>query len=77
MVSPDDPERDTVAKVTDYAEAGISEYWIVDPEAEMITVLALQGAGYATHGVFQRAEVATSALLAGFTADVSAVLDAS
>lgn len=77
VVSPDDPERDTVAKVADYAEAGIPEYWIVDPEAETITVLALQGAGYATHGVFQRGEVATSVLLAGFTADVSPVLDAS
>ena len=31
VVSPDDPARDLVAKRTDYAEAGIPEYWIVDP----------------------------------------------
>jgi hypothetical protein len=31
----------------------------------------------ATHGVFRRSDMATSVLLAGFTADVSAVLDAS
>jgi Uma2 family endonuclease len=77
VVSPDDPERDTVEKVADYAEAGIPEYWIVNPEEETVTVLSLQGEAYATHGVFRCGDVATSVLLAGFTADVSAVLDAS
>jgi Uma2 family endonuclease len=76
VVSPDDPERDTVEKVADYAEAGIPEYWIVNPEAETITVLSLQGAAYATHGVFRRGDVATSVLLTGFIAEVSAVFDA-
>jgi Uma2 family endonuclease len=77
VVSPDDPERDTVEKVADYAEAGIPEYWIVNPEDETITVLSLQGETYATHGIFRRGDVATSALLAGFTANVSTFLDAS
>jgi Uma2 family endonuclease len=77
VVSPDDPERDTVEKVADYAEASIPEYWIVDPEAETVTVLALQGAAYATHGVFRRGDVATSVLLSDFTAGVSAIFDAS
>lgn len=77
VVSPDDPERDTVEKVTDYAEAGIPEYWIVNPEAETITVLMLQGEAYATHGVFRRGESAGSLLLEGFSVDVNAVLDAS
>jgi Uma2 family endonuclease len=77
VVSPDDPERDTVEKVADYAEAGIPEYWIVNPEEETVTVLSLQGEAYATHGIFRRGDVAASVLLAGFTADVSAVLDAS
>jgi Uma2 family endonuclease len=77
VVSPDDPERDTVEKVADYAEAGIPEYWIVNPEDETVTVLSLQGEAYATHGVFRRGDVATSVLLAGFTADVSDILDAS
>lgn len=77
VVSPDEPERDTVEKVADYAEAGIPEYWIVNPEAETITVFALQSEGYATHGVFQRGDVATSALLGGFAVDVSSLLDAS
>jgi Uma2 family endonuclease len=76
VVSPDDPERDTVVKVADYAEAGIPEYWIVNPEDETITVLALQEAAYVAHGVFGRGEVASSLLLAGFAVEVSAVFDA-
>jgi Uma2 family endonuclease len=76
IVSPDDPERDTVEKVADYAEARIPEYWIVNPDAATITVLRLNGAAYVEHGVFGRGEMATSALLPGFSVDVSAALDA-
>jgi Uma2 family endonuclease len=77
IVSPDDPERDTIIKRADYAEAGIPEYWIVNPEDETITVLALGDDGYREHGVFRRGSVATSALLQGFALEVDAVLDAS
>lgn len=76
IVSPDKPERDTEDKPRDYAEAGISEYWIVNPVEETITVLALTGDAYATHGVFVRRSVATSLLLEGFAVEVDAVLDA-
>ena len=43
VVSPDDPERDTVVKRADYAEAGIPEYWSVNPLDETVTVLRQQG----------------------------------
>ena len=76
VVGPDAPERDRVDKRADYAEAGIPEYWIVDPRDETITVLALQGEAYAEHGVHARGDAAASALLEGFAADVSAVFDA-
>ncbi|MEI7643640.1 MAG: Uma2 family endonuclease [Chloroflexales bacterium] len=76
IVSPDDPERDLVEKVADYAEANIPEYWIVNPNTATISVLRLEGDAYVAHGVFGRGENATSALLPGFTVDVSAALDA-
>lgn len=76
IVSPDDPERDTKIKRADYAEAGIPEYWIVDPEDETISVLRLDGDSYAEHGTFHRNETATSALLQGFAVQVDAALDA-
>jgi len=74
--SPDDVERDTVVKRADYAEAGISEYWIVNPQEETITVLTLENGVYAAHGVFRRGETATSVLLTDFTVSVEAVCDA-
>jgi Uma2 family endonuclease len=76
VVSEDDPERDTVEKVKDYAEANVPEYWIVNPLDETITVLTLDGAAYRTHGMFGRGEQATSVLLDGFAIEVTTVFDA-
>jgi len=76
IVSPDNPSRDLVTKRNDYAEAGIPEYWIVNPLDETVTVLTLHGDAYLEHGVFGRGERAEGTLLAGFSADVSETLDA-
>ena len=75
VISPDDPGRDLVEKRADYAEAGIEEYWIADPRDETIRVLTLRGGQYVEDGVYARGGVATSPLLAGFTAEVSALFD--
>jgi Uma2 family endonuclease len=76
IVSPDAAERDTVTKRIDYAEAGIPEYWIVNPDEGTIMVLKLEGSAYIAHGVFHRGDTATSALLQGFAVSVDAVCDA-
>jgi Uma2 family endonuclease len=76
VVSSDEPERDLVAKCTDYAEARVPEYWIVNPQTETIHVLQLRGDVYEEAGVFRRVESATSTLLPEFTIAVSAVFDA-
>jgi Uma2 family endonuclease len=76
VVSADKPARDLVEKRGDYAEAGIPEYWIVNPETETITVLWLDDSAYAEHGVFGRGTEAGSALLPGFSVSVDAVFDA-
>ncbi len=75
VVSPKGRRRDLVQKPLDYAEAGIPEYWIVDPREETITVLALDGDAYTKHGVFERGGTATSPLLQGLEIDVDAVFD--
>lgn len=76
IVSPDKPKRDTEEKPLDYAEAGIPEYWIVNPLNETITVLVLEGEAYTDHGVFHRGDRATSRLLDNFSVSVDEVLDA-
>lgn len=72
--SASDRHRDLVEKRAEYAQAGIAEYWIVDPEEGRITVLALEGGAYVEHGVFARGQRATSRLLAGFSVDVTEAL---
>ena len=69
---PDSRERDYRNKRVDYAEGGVSEYWIVDPIDQCITVLALEGDQYVEHGVFKTGEFATSKLLERLEIDVSA-----
>ena len=76
IVSPDGPERDLVEKRADYAEAGIPEFWIVDPRHDTITVLTLRDGNYVEHGVFLRGQSATSPLLGGVAVDVAATFDA-
>jgi Uma2 family endonuclease len=76
VVSEDDPQRDTVTKRREYPEAGIPEYWIVDAQAERITVLSLERGAYREHGTFGRGAMATSAILPGDAIDVAAVFDA-
>ena len=75
IVSPDDPSRDLVVKRADYAEAAVSEYWIVDPRVETVTVLTLAGSACVEHGVFVRGDTVTSPLLDGVAADVTALFD--
>ena len=72
VVSPDDPKRDWEIKRLEYAEAGIPEYWIVDPRDNTISVLVLQGGAYVAR-TYGEGETAASELLDGFTAEVSAV----
>ncbi len=78
VVSPDKKSRlrDYELKKADYAQGGVPEYWIVDPQEQQITVLTLQGDAYAQHGIFRIGEIATSKLLEGFTVDVTAVFAA-
>ena len=64
------PLAEGLRVVSDYAEAGVHEYWIVNPLDETTTVLALAGGKYREHGVFRPGDRAKSALLAGFEVDV-------
>jgi Uma2 family endonuclease len=66
----DNRQLDYETKRTEYAKAGIPEYWIVDPLEKKITVLRMDGGQYAVHGEFREGEQATSLLLRGLTVNV-------
>ena len=76
VVSPDNPGRDIHDKRLDYAEAGIPEYWIVNPGDETATVLTLAADGYVEQGVYRRGAEARSVLLRDFSVAVANVFDA-
>lgn len=75
VISPDDPSRDTVVKRREYAQAGIPEYWLVDPASAEIAVLTLTHDRYEPHGLYGQGDTAVSALLPGFSVDVTALFD--
>jgi len=78
VVSPGEENRkhDYETKRKDYSEAGIAEYWIVDPMTEMITLLVLDGPAYRVHGEYRLGTIAASVLLPDFVVTVSDVFAA-
>jgi len=64
VVSPGDlnRERDYQAKRAQYERRGIPEYWLIDPEAQLITVLQLEGKQYSLVGEFSGSDRLRSAL---------------
>jgi Uma2 family endonuclease len=71
---PKDHKRDYEEKLTDYAEAKVAEYWIVDPHRQQVIVQRLDGEHYVVHGAFGRGQQASSVLLEGFGVDVTSLL---
>ena len=65
--------RDHQTKRADYAEAGIPEYWVIDPWEKKVVVLMLEGNGYSTHGEFSSGQSATSHILSGFSIATDAI----
>jgi len=67
IVSEDDPKRDRVTKVEEYASAGILEYWIIDPETKTVDVLRLSDDGvYQTAAHLGEKDTLTSPTFTGF-----------
>lgn len=73
VVSPNTRKTDREDKFLEYAQAGIQEYWLVDPEAEAIEVHALREQAYELFCRAGRAETARSRLLEGFQVGVDEV----
>jgi len=53
-------QRDYVDKRKQYVARGIPEYWIVDPQAEVVIVLALESGAYVEIGQFRGDEAIVS-----------------
>lgn len=75
VLSPSNWWVDRRTKFEFYAECGVQEYWIVDPEPAVrtIEVYQLAGGSYALMGKWGPGEVARSEVLAGFDVAVDDV----
>ena len=67
ILSPATAERDKIVKFELYAQHGVQEYWIVDPDARSITVFLLDGGEFEEVDTYSEGETLTSPMLAGFT----------
>jgi Uma2 family endonuclease len=66
VLSPSTQHTDRVEKLYEYAAAGVSEYWIADPEAETIEIYTLQTEEtYVLHAKANKGESVASRLLDG------------
>lgn len=77
VVSPDDPKRDKDTKRREYAQAGIPEYWLIEPTERTVTVFSrpAEADRYAVHGVFRVGERVESASLPGFGVEVGELFE--
>lgn len=62
-----DRNRDRVMKRGLYADAGIPEYWVVDPASDTITVLELSGAEYVERAELGRGDTLTTSAIPGLS----------
>jgi len=76
VVSEDDPARDLQTKRAEYAQAGVADYWIVDPRSRTITVSKLTNGRYDTFSEVSQQGLVQSSLLPGFTIDAGAAFAA-
>lgn len=71
VISESNRDHDWTTKRTDYAKAGIPEYWIVDPDQRTLTKLVLRDGVYADETTTREGDTLASTILDGFIVDVA------
>ena len=71
VLSPSTAERDRTLKRALYARHGVNEYWIVDPAARNVTVLALRDGRFDVAGTYGEDDTLTSPTLPGLALRVA------
>ncbi len=71
--SPSTAQRDLTIKRRLYAEHGVKEYWMVDPEARTVMVLLLRNGAFEEVGIYRKGQVLSSPTLSGFTLNLDEI----
>ena len=75
VISDSNRNHDWITKRREYAINGVPEYWIVDPDQRLISVLTLRNDAYEIAGEYRDSQQACSVLLEGFAVDVKKLFD--
>ena len=70
-----DRNKDLIRNRQWYAEAGIPEYWIMDPVHDTLTVLELVGDQYRERAVLTARDTLTTPTIPGLSIPMSAIFD--
>jgi len=74
VLSPSNPAHDRKLKYDLYAEAGVQEYWIIDPHNRSVEIHVLQEGNYETLGKWGEGETARSVVLKDFSVPVDEII---
>ena len=66
-------DRDKGLKQKLYANYGVQEYWLVDPDKRVIEVMTLGEGGFESTGIYQEGAILKSPLLRGISIKVSEI----
>ena len=76
ILSPSTEARDRGIKLKAYARYGVGEYWIVDPEAQLIEVYRLTAKGFRLAATCANGKTVETPLLPGFSLAVGLIFKA-
>ena len=68
-----DRRRDLVYKRQIYAEAGVREYWLIDPRDDIVTLLELRDGEYVERAALGANDTLTTPLLPGLSIPLAAI----
>ena len=74
VISESNRTHDTVVKFRNYAQHGVTEYWLVDPRDNEISTWRLEGDGYVLLGRARPADRVVTDVLSGLELDPGSVL---
>ena len=73
VISPSTASKDRELKRRIYAEHGVGEYWLVDPDSRTISVMSLQDKDFREVGNYGVGEVLSSPTLEGLALDLTRI----
>ncbi|MCL2638731.1 MAG: Uma2 family endonuclease [Oscillospiraceae bacterium] len=73
ILSPSNAGHDQIVKLNKYMQAGVREYWIVDPERKTVQVYILKGGIYAAYAYGEETDSIPVSVLSGCAIDLKEI----